>query len=111
LQSLDFSYRPRAHYRFLFLWRTISKEKHRIITEIRQNMYKRWIPTDAITNALQVTHNHVAEMITAGKIVEPVFRYRSRAFLDRQLVYDWIKKNHGSKEAWSIANYEWNGIQ
>jgi len=89
----------------------INKEKHRIITEIRQNMYKHWIPTNAIADALQVTHNHVAEMITAGKIVEPVFRYRSRAFLDRQLVYDWIKKNHGAKEAWSIANYEWEGIQ
>jgi hypothetical protein len=66
----------------------INVEKKRTLNEIRQYMYKEWIPTNAIADALYVTHNHVAELITAGKIVEPVFRYRGRAFLNRQSVYN-----------------------
>jgi hypothetical protein len=89
----------------------INIEKKRKLNEIRQHMYNQWIPTNAIADALYITHNHIAEMITAGKIVEPVFRYRGRAFLNRQSVYDWIRKNHGAKEAWLIANYRWDGIR
>jgi hypothetical protein len=85
----------------------IKFEKKRILTDIRNLMYKRWIPTDAISEAVYMTHNHVAELISAGKVVEPVFRYRGRAFLDRELVYQWMKTNYGKKEAWHIANYEW----
>jgi hypothetical protein len=35
----------------------ISMEKKRKLNEIRQHMYKHWIPTNAIADALYVTHN------------------------------------------------------
>jgi hypothetical protein len=101
----------RSGYGLILEINPIDKENTRILNEIRQELYKKWIPSVAISEALFITQNHIAELITAGKIVEPVFLYRNRAYLDRTVVYNWIKTNHGAKQAWYIANYEWNAIE
>jgi hypothetical protein len=88
----------------------VNKEKNRLVNEMRQYFITNWVPSNALSEALFITQNHIAEKITAGKILPPVFKYRNKSYLNRKDLYDWVKQNYGTKASWAIANYEWKEV-